>query len=39
MRVPFCSSLLDVSKAAGDQKKKEIEKNQRVKKTQENELL
>jgi hypothetical protein len=39
MRVPWASSLLNVSKAAGDQKKKEIAKNQRVKKNKENELL
>jgi hypothetical protein len=35
MRVPWVSSLLNVSKAAGDQKKKEIAKNQRWKKNQE----
>ena len=29
---PRASSVLNVSKAAGDQKKKEIAKNQRVKK-------
>ena len=39
MRVPYASRLVNVSKAAGDQKKKEIAKNQRVKKNQENELL
>ena len=35
MRVPFCSSGLNVSKAARDQKKKEVARNQRVKKIQE----
>ena len=39
MRVPFCSSGLNVSKAAGDQKEKEIAKNHRVKKIQEKKLL
>src|SRR5215217_4910501 len=39
MRVPRVCSLLNVSKAAGDQKKKEIAKNQRVKKIQEIKLL
>ena len=33
MRVPLGSSILNVSKAAWDQKKKEIAKKQRVKKT------
>jgi hypothetical protein len=28
MRVPFCSSGLNVSKAARDQKKKEVARNQ-----------
>jgi hypothetical protein len=32
MRGPCVSSLINVSKAAGDQKKKEIAKNKRVKK-------
>ena len=35
MRVPFCSSGLNVSKAARDQKKKEVARNQGVKKIQE----
>jgi hypothetical protein len=39
MRVPSVSSLLNVSKAAGDQKKMEIAKDQRVKKIQEKKLL
>ena len=32
MRVPFCSSGLNVSNAAQDQKKKEVARNQGVKK-------
>ena len=32
MRVPFCSSGLNVSKAAQDQKKNEVARNQGVKK-------
>ena len=35
MRVPFCSSGLNVSKAAQDQKKNEVARNQGVKKIQE----
>ena len=35
MRVPFSSSGLNVSKAARDQKKKEVARNQGVKKIQE----
>jgi hypothetical protein len=34
MRVPFCSSGLNVSKAAQDQKKNEVARNQGVKKIQ-----
>jgi hypothetical protein len=33
MRVPFCSSGLNVSKAAQDQKKNEVARNQGVKKS------
>jgi hypothetical protein len=39
MRAPCVSSLINVSKAAGDQKKKETTKNKRVKKIQEKKLL
>ena len=39
MRVPWASSLHNVSKAAGEQKKKEIAKNQRVKKNPRKEIL
>jgi hypothetical protein len=35
MRVPFCSSGLNVSKAAQDQKKNEVARNQGVKKIEE----
>jgi hypothetical protein len=35
MQVPFCSSGLNVSKAAQDQKKNEVARNQGVKKIQE----
>ena len=35
MRVPFCSSGLNVSKVAQDQKKNEVARNQGVKKIQE----
>src|SRR5215218_10002401 len=35
MRVPFCSSGINVSKAAQDQKKNEVARNQGVKKIQE----
>jgi hypothetical protein len=36
MRVPFSSSGLNVSKAARDQKKKEVARNQGVKKKSKN---
>jgi hypothetical protein len=39
MRVPFCSSGLNVSKAAHDQKKKEVARNHGVKKSKKRNIL